>query len=249
MKPGSMSISQKKTLPEGLMAQLHGKGSMSEVLRIERQRLMEQAAEEMRVQLGGAGLPIGNALSPVVAIPKTAAAAAENQGGPLGGPVLGSPVDTYQPSKLPVPVTRRSQEGLSKLSRFVGDDLSEFDGIITHSEQTILAAPEWPTDPYYVDVNNTLPFSSQRDLLGAICRLTVGWGTFSCRITLSLLSAASGIRNAKTLRKWLADLQRRRHIHYVPVHGDLRGSIIELSPPEEVRNSIERGWRTNRMKF
>jgi hypothetical protein len=231
-----MSISQKKTLPQGLIAQLHGKGSMSEVLRIERQRLMEQAAEEMRAQLGGAGVSV----APVVAVPKAAAATAVE---------TVPPIDTYQPSKLPVPAPRRSQEGLSKLSRFVGDDLSEFDGIITHSEQTVMAAPEWPTDPYYVDVNNTLPFSSQRDLLAAICRLTVGWGTFSCRITLSLLSSSSGIRNAKTLRKWLADLQRRRHIHYVPVHGDLRGSIIELTPPEEVRSSIERSWRTNRMKF
>ena len=221
-------------MPEGLIAQLHGKGSMSEVLRIERQRLMEQAAEEMRVQLGG-GIPLGPA-----AVPKAAAATALE---------IVPQLDTYQPSKLPIPVVRRSQEGLSKLSRFVGEDLSEFDGIITHSEQTISAAPEWPTDPYYVDVNNTLPFSSQRDLLGAICRLTVGWGTFSCRITLSLLSSASGIRNAKTLRKWLADLQRKRHIRYVPVHGDLRGSIIELTPPEEVRSSIERSWRTNRMKF
>jgi hypothetical protein len=219
-------MSQKKPLPEALIAQLHGKGSMSEVLRIERQRLMEQAAEEMRVQLGGAGGPMGPAVALEV-VP---------------------PLDTYQPAKLPIPV-RRSQEGLSKLSRFVGDDLSEFDGIITHSEQTVSAAPEWPTDPYYVDVNNTLPFSSQRDLLVSICRLTVGWGTFSCRITLSLLSSSSGLRNAKTLRKWLADLQRKRHIRYVPVHGDLRGSIIELTPPEEVRNSIERGWRTNRMKF
>jgi hypothetical protein len=224
-------MSQKKTLPEGLIAQLHGKGSMSEVLRIERQRLMEQAAEEMRVQLGGA---------PPVAVPKAAVATALE---------VVPQIDTYQPSKLPIQAVRRSQEGLSKLSRFVGEDLSEFDGIITHSEQTISAAPEWPTDPYYVDVNNSLPFSSQRDLLASICRLTVGWGAFSCRITLSLLSSASGIRNAKTLRKWLADLQRKRHIRYVPVHGDLRGSIIELTPPEEVRNSIERGWRTNRMKF
>ena len=193
-----MSISPKKSLSEGLMAQLHGnkgslhgKGSMSEVLRIERERLMEQAAEEMRVQLGGAPT--------VVPIPKAAAAAAEAV----------QPIDTYQPSKLPMPVPRRSQEGLSKLSRFVGDDLSEFDGIITHSEQTIQAVPEWPTDPYYVDVNDTLPFSSQRDLLVSICRLTVGWGTFSCRITLGLLANSSGIRNAQTLRKWLADLQRR----------------------------------------
>ncbi len=230
---------QKKTLSEGLIAQLHGKGSMSEVLRIERQRLMEQAAEEMRVQLGGVGGPLGPAAIPRAALAVAAASALE----------VVPQIDTYQPSKLPMPVVRRSQEGLSKLSRFVGDDLSEFDGIITHSEQTILAAPEWPTDPYYVDVNNTLPFSSQRDLLVAICRLTVGWGTFSCRITLSLMSSSSGIRNAKTLRKWLADLQRKRHIRYVPVHGDLRGSIVELTPPEEVRSSIERGWRTNRMKF
>ena len=70
------------------MAQLHGKGSMSEVLRIERQRLMEQAAEEMRVQLGGAAVPLGPA-----AAPKAVAAAAE---APLA-------IDTYQPSKLPMP--------------------------------------------------------------------------------------------------------------------------------------------------
>jgi hypothetical protein len=230
-------MSHKKPLPEGLIAQLHGKGSMSEVLRIERQRLMEQANEEMRLQLGvsSGGAAQASSASPA-AMPKPALE------------VVPQP-DTYQPSKLPMPVVRRSQEGLSKLSRFVGEDLSEFDGIITHSEQTISAAPEWPTDPYYVDVNNSLPFSSQRDLLASICRLTVGWGSFSCRITLSLLSASSGIRNAKTLRKWLADLQRKRHIRYVPVHGDLRGSIIELTPPEEVRSSIERGWRTNRMKF
>src|SRR5207248_4401773 len=108
-------MTQKKLLPEGLIAQLHGKGSMSEVLRIERQRLMEQAAEEMRVQLGGVSSTKGAAAAAV-------AAALEVQ-----------VPDTYQPSKLPV-VVRRSQEGLSKLSRFVGEDLSEFDGIITHSE-------------------------------------------------------------------------------------------------------------------
>jgi hypothetical protein len=222
-----MNMPQKKLLPEGLIAQLHGKGSMSEVLRIERQRLMEQAAEEMRAQLGAASGKGAAAASVAVLEAQT--------------------TDTYQPSKLPV--IRRSQEGLSKQSRFVGEDLSEFDGIITHSEQTLPAAPEWPMDPYYVDVHNTLPFSSQRDLLSAICRLTVGWGSFSCRITLGLLSASSGIRNAKTLRKWLSDLQKKRHIRYVPIHGDLRGSVIELTPPEEVRNSIERSWRTNRMKF
>jgi len=234
---------QKKPLPEGLIAQLHGKGSMSEVLRIERQRLMEQASEEMRMQLAPAAMPAPAAMA-------AAAAAAPATVTVMPKPALevAPQPDTYQPSKLPTPV-RRTQEGLSKLSRFVGEDLSEFDGIITHSEQTISAAPEWPTDPYYLDIHNSLPFSSQRDLLASICRLTVGWGSFSCRITLNLMLAASGIRNAKTLRKWLADLQRRRHIRYVPVHGDLRGSIIELMPPEEVRSSIERGWRTNRMKF
>ena len=59
-----MTMPQKKTLSEGLIAQLHGKGSMSEVLRIERQRLMEQAAEEMRVQLGGVGGPWAPPRSP-----------------------------------------------------------------------------------------------------------------------------------------------------------------------------------------
>ena len=238
-----MSIAPKK-LSESLLAQLHGKGSMSEVLRIERERLKEKAAEEMRLQLGG------NNLGPV-AIPKPAVAAAI-------AVEAAPPRDTYQPSKLPMPgpvqapmpAPRRSQEGLSKTSRFVGDDLSAFDGVMTHTEQTVQATPEWSTDPYYRDVYNGLPFSSQRDLLGSICRLTVGWNSFSCRITLSLLSSASGIRNPKTLRKWLADLQRRRHIHYVPVHGDLRGSIIELTPPEEVRAAIERSWRTsNWVKF
>src|SRR5208282_1031626 len=101
-----MSTSQKKILSEGLIAQLHGKGSMSEVLRIERQRLMEQAAEEMRVQLGGPPLPM----------PKAAAAATALEVVPHQ--------DTYQPSKLPIQAVRRSQEGLSKLSRFVGEDLS-----------------------------------------------------------------------------------------------------------------------------
>jgi hypothetical protein len=250
-----MSIATKKTLSDSLLAQLHGKGSMSEVLRIERERLKEMAAEEMRMQLGGAG----TGLAGVVAIPKAAAAAATALA------VEAAPArDTYQPSKLPMPaqmpaqmpalasmpMPRRSQEGLSKTSRFVGDDLSEFDGVMTHTEQTVQATPEWSTDPYYRDVYNGLPFSSQRDLLGTVCRLTAGWSSFSCRITLSLLSSASGIRNPKTLRKWLADLQRRRHIHYVPVHGDLRGSIIELTPPEEVRAAIERSWRTsNWVKF
>ena len=126
-----MNMPPKKLLPEGLIAQLHGKGSMSEVLRIERQRLMEQAAEEMRAQLGASAPKTGTAAAAVAVIDTH------------------NP-DTYQPSKLPV--VRRSQEGLSKQSRFVGEDLSEFDGIITHTEQTIATTPEWTLDPYYVDV-------------------------------------------------------------------------------------------------
>jgi len=212
-------MSQKIPSAEGLITKLHGKGSMSEVLRIERQRLMEQAAEEMRSQLG------------VVAPVKPA----------LPEP----PTDTYQPTS---PHVAGRWEGLSKLSRFVGEDLSEFDGTITHSEQTITASPEWSTDTYYLDVAKALPFSSERDLLNTLCRLTIGWGSFRCRITLGLLSSASRIRNAKTLRKWLSDLHRRSLIRYIPVHGDLRGSIIELTPPEEVRNAVERSWRTNRLK-
>ena len=74
-------------MPEGLIAQLHGKGSMSEVLRIERQRLMEQAAEEMRVQLGGT-----SSGAAVAAMPKAAPALE-----------VVPQLDTYQPSKLPMP--------------------------------------------------------------------------------------------------------------------------------------------------
>ena len=36
---------------------------------------------------------------------------------------------------------------------------------------------------------------------------------------------------------FISSTHRKRHMHYVPVHGALRGSIIELTPPEEVRNS------------
>ena len=140
------------------------------------------------------------------------------------------------------------QEGVSRFSRFVGEDLSEYAGIIVHSEGTVMAARDWPIDSYYMELSNTLAFSSERQLLLAICRLTVGCESFSCRVTLDALSAASGIRNGKTLRKWLADLQKRRYIRYIPVHGDLRGSVIEITPPEEIRGSIERNWRNSRRK-
>ena len=85
-------------------------------------------------------------------------------------------------------------------------------------------------------------------MLLAVCRLTVGCESFSCRVTLDVLSTASNIRNGKTLRKWLADLQKRHYIRYIPIHGDLRGSVVELTPPEEIRGSIERNWRNSRRK-
>lgn len=214
-------MSPKKSASDALLTRLHGKSSMSEVLMIERQRLIEQAAEEMRVQLA----PPGLASQAVPFEPKH--------------------IDTYQPSKQP---ERIVQEGVSRFSRFVGEDLSEYAGIIVHSEGSVMAAQAWPIDSYYMELSNTLPFSSERQLLLAICRLTVGCESFSCRVTLDVLSSASGIRNGKTLRKWLADLQKRRYIRYIPVHGDLRGSVIEITPPEEIRGSIERNWRNSRRK-
>lgn len=230
-------MSPKKAVPDALLASLHGKGSMSEVLRIERQRLMEQAAEDMRAQFGPAAAPAAapvSAPAPAPPAPAVTAVTAVTSIHPEAPP-------THKPSEI-------AREGLSKFSRFVGDDLSEFGGIMVHTEQTVAAAPEWPKDSYYVDVHNTLPFSSQRQLLNSICRLTLGYESFSCRITLDLLSTASGIRNPKTLRKWLADLQKKRCIRYVPIHGDLRGSVIEVTPPEEIRGSIERSWRSTRRK-
>ena len=215
-------MSPKKSASDTLLTRLHGKSSMSEVLMIERQRLLEQAAEEMRVQLA----PPALAPQPVPFEPKH------------------HTIPTNHPSNQTGPV----QEGVSRFSRFVGEEMSEYAGIIVHNEGTVMAARDWPIDSYYMELSNTLAFSSERQLLQAICRLTVGCESFSCRVTLDVLSTASGIRNGKTLRKWLADLQKRRYIRYIPVHGDLRGSVIEITPPEEIRGSIERNWRNSRRK-
>jgi hypothetical protein len=125
-------MSPKKSVSDALFARLHGKSSMSEVLLIERQRLMEQAAEEMRVQLA----PLAAAAAPVPFEPKH--------------------LDTYQPSKMP---ERMVQEGLSRFSRFVGEDLSEFAGIVVHTEETVAAAQDGPIDSYYMELSSTLPFS------------------------------------------------------------------------------------------
>jgi len=212
-------MSGKKNPANLAIARLHGKGSMSEVLQIERQRLMQQAAEEMQVQLD----------APAAPAPKT---------------LLRVPERTPAPSQPRQP----PQDGISQFSRFVSDDLSEFEGILIHSAETVSKGAERPgarergeiVDPYYSGVIASLPFAAQQRLLATLCRLTLNWGSLSCRITLDLLSTASGIRNFKTLRRWLADLQDRGHLRYTPIHGDLRGSVIELTPPKELRLALVR---------
>jgi hypothetical protein len=287
-----------KRLPDELLAKLHGKGTMSEILDIERARLLKQSEQDMQRQLGRpespalsgqkspeSGIPptpvLQPQLQPVVAaevsvgrgaekepsfppaiITRAESAAAEH---PTSAPMpLSVPtpikrnveVETYQPaishsqpaSFSPVwpmaPI--RSAEGLSVLSRVVGDDLSELGTIFRHSVETVAAPPRFlpeAAQTYYAErVDPVLPFTAQRNLLAAIRRLTLGWGALSCQITLELLSNVSGIRNFKTLRKWLADLNRRNLIRYTPVHGDLRGSVVTLTPPAEVSAEIERSW-------
>ena len=137
--------------------------------------------------------------------------------------------------------------GLSKLSRIAGEDFSELGRIVVHTEETLLGpAPNSVPHSSFIDhTTDAMQFASQRSLYSAIARLTLGWGTFGCQITLERLSGIAGIRNYKTLRKWLSDLHRRKLIRYVPVHGDLRGPIIILTPPDHVRLPIERAWRIN----
>jgi len=203
-------MAKNKRLPEPVLAHLHGRGSLSEVLQIERAHLMHEAQNEMQRTI--------TREEPAVA-----------------------------PTYIEVRVRR---DGLSAASRVVGDDLSEFGRIVVHSEETVMSAAPWNhmESPYIQEVEATLPFSGQRQIYNAIHRLTVGWGAFTCQVTLDLLSRVSGIRNAKTLRKWIGDLDGRKHIRYTPVHGDLRGSIITLVPPEHARLAIERFWRTSRTR-
>jgi hypothetical protein len=135
--------------------------------------------------------------------------------------------------------------GLSKLSRLVGDNFGELGPIFVHTDVTVCAAPPFDVlDHKYVEhIYATLPFMSQQNVYSAIAVLTIGWGAFACQITLGRLSAAAGIRNIKTIRKWLSDLHKRSLIRYTPVHGDLRGPIILLTPPEHIKRGIERQWR------
>jgi hypothetical protein len=288
-----------KRLPDELLAKLHGKGTMSEILDIERARLLKQSEQDMRRQLGGSespGLssqttPYSGVLPPPAlqpelqpAVPAEVSVSGEAQREPsippsmsvrmenapsqyhstkatllsVAAPVITrmAEVETYlpttihssNPSLVPLwPIApSRSTEGLSVLSRVVGDDLSELGTIFRHSIETVAAPPRFlpeAAQTYYAErVDPVLPFTAQRNLLAAIRRLTLGWGALSCQITLELLSNVSGIRNFKTLRKWLADLNRRNLIRYTPVHGDLRGSVVTLTPPAEVSVEIERCW-------
>ena len=204
-------MAKNKRLPEPVLANLHGRGSLSEVLQIERAHLLHEAQTEMQRTIT------------------------------REEPVFQAP--TY----IEVRVRR---DGLSASSRVVGDDLSEFGRIVVHSDDTVVSTAPWnhADAPYLQEVTATLPFSGQRQIFDAIHRLTVGWGAFTCQVTLDLLSRVSGIRNAKTLRKWIADLDSRNLLRYTPVHGDLRGSIIALTPPEQTRLAIERFWRITRVR-
>jgi len=271
---------------------------MSEILDIERARLLKQSEQDMQRQLGRPESPALNgqkisdpgiaptpALQPPLppAVPaevsvsrgpekepsfppaiitRAEAVAAEHHTSAAMPFSVAAPitknieVETYQPatshsyssrlSPLWPTAPTRSAEGLSVLSRVVGDDLSELGTIFRHSVETVAAPPRFlpeAAQTYYAEmVDPVLPFTAQRNLLAAIRRLTLGWGALSCQITLELLSNISGIRNFKTLRKWLADLNRRNLIRYTPVHGDLRGSVVTLTPPAEVRAEIERCW-------
>jgi len=272
---------------------------MSEILDIERARLLKQSEQDMQRQLGrpeppglsgeksaDPGTPATLVLQPPVQplVPAEVPVSRRAEQEPSIPPSMGAPVENIatehytsppMPVSLPAPISKkvevetyqpatshsynnqgpsplwpsaptRSAEGLSVLSRVVGDDLSELGTIFRHSVETVAASPRYSPEvaqAYYTEtVNLALPFTAQRNLLAAIRRLTLGWGALSCQITLELLSNISGIRNFKTLRKWLADLNRRNLIRYTPVHGDLRGSVVTLTPPAEVRAEIERCW-------
>lgn len=273
-----------KQLPDVLLSKLHGKGTMSEILDIERAQLLKQSEQDMQRQLRSIGTPAGG--TPTSDVKSAASSVGEQSAGlvharthldaeaPVANPpvvvdqvpvrMLGSAGESPSPflaeadtgvhghtaeaaSFVRVAATPATGlEGLSPLSRVVGDDLSELGMIFRHSIVSVSAPPHFSPEPcqaYYAQsVDPTLAFTAERNLLASIRRLTLGSGTFSCQITLDLLSVASGIRNIKTLRKWLADLHHRKHIRYTPVHGDLRGSVVTLTPPEEVRAILERWW-------
>lgn len=283
-----------KQLPEGLLSKLHGKGTMSEILDIERSRLLKQSEQDMKRQLGSPDSPDSTSPQPVSSLASIPILSPPPPPAPpVGQPPLheGQPMPARGESNLAErhdsPLTLASSgrgvpanypaddpathsgatdipqnnahpggtfvavEGLSRFSRVVGDDLSEFGTISRHSLATVSQAPihslpKSCQDYYNQIVDPSLPFTAQRNLLSVIRRLTLGWGTLSCQITLELLSATSGIRNLKTVRKWLGDLHDKKHIRYTPVHGDLRGSIITLTPPQGLLAAIDQ-WRRERV--
>jgi len=248
-------MAKNKPLPEGLLARLHGKGSMSEVLKIERERLLQQSQQEMQRRLSGP------AASPTPSLeseghPTPVAPALERQPAPTAALAMA------EPSLHPLPAGQVAQfagrlttarveetgrlEGLSQFSRFAGEDLSDFGTIVRHSATSVkLSIEPQPTavELYYGEkVNPSLPFTAQRNLLAAVRRLTLSRGALTCQIPLDVLAGACGIRNLKTLRKWLGDLHDKKHLKYTPLHGDLRGSLITLTPPPEILAVVQQWW-------
>lgn len=274
-------------ISDALLARLHGKGSMSEVLQIERERLLRKSQEEMQRQLSPASEQTDAAARERTTPPTLNEAVAPEHSPPKETLIIPGPAATsgtshftdraesMPPEILPplhstpavdplgdapsfrirVPEYRigveidesARREGLSRASRVVGDDLSDFGPIVRHSPSSV-KAKAWPLPPavqqYYCEVvDPSLPFTAQRSLLTSIQTLTLSWGTLTCQIPLDLLAGAAGIRNLKTLRKWLADLQARKHIRYTPVHGDLRGSLVTITPPSEITSFISQWWK------
>lgn len=245
-------MSKNRPVPPGVLARLHGKGSMSEILNIERERLRQQSEQAMQRQLGtkiATEIETKVQTEQVREIPTLQQSILVNQGLqtnatssaistiPATGQVTNPP--TYLPTiKAAFATPRRISEGLSRRSRFVGESLPDMDDLIIHHDLDLEILPAVPSEIdlfYRQRVFSGLPFSSQRDLLSTICRLTAGFHKSACQITLAQLAYASGIRNVKTLRKWLNDLSERRLIRYTPIHGDPRGPIIALLEPEGPR--------------
>ena len=242
-------MSKNRPVPPGVLARLHGKGSMSEILNIERERLRQQSEQAMQRQLGTEiateidtkvqteevrKIPT---LQPSVLVdrePQINATSSVISTIPATSQVTNPP--TYLPTiNAASAAPRRISEGLSRRSRFVGESLPDMDDLIIHHDLDLEILPAVPSEIdlfYRQRVFTGLPFSSQRNLLSTICRLTAGFHKSACQITLAQLAYASGIRNVKTLRKWLNDLSERRLIRYTPIHGDPRGPIIALLEPE-----------------
>lgn len=225
-------MAKNRAVPASVLARLHGKGSMSEILTIERERLRQQSEVEMEKQLGAerveavthqpTNLPTGIPTRPPTELPTKQ---------PTGQPAK---PPANQAAQAPAwAAERRITEGLSSRSRFVGEILPGLPPVTVHTTESLpnipAAIPETLARHYRERIYPALPFRSQRDLLETICRLTLPFGSAACQITLDLLAAASGIRNVKTLRKWLNNLDERGLIRYTPVHGDPRGAIIVLN--------------------